>query len=100
MKVNKLDLIGWIITMAEDDLRLEAVNRIRMGVDAELEDSGPCMSITEAARRANVSRTMVYRAVEVGALAASPLYLGGRRRVREADFRRWLAERRGKEERP
>ena len=41
MRVNTLDLIGWIVTMAEDDPRLKAVNRLRLGIEAEIKDVGP-----------------------------------------------------------
>ena len=51
---------------------------------------GPTMNISAAAKRAGVARAMVYRAIAAGALRASPLYPGGRPRVREADFRDWV----------
>ena len=93
MKINKLDLIGWIVMMPEDDRRLDAVNRIRLGLDAELEDAGPCLRVGEAAKRAGISRYTIWRAAKTGALIARPLYPGGARVIRETDFRRWLAGR-------
>ena len=48
------------------------------------------MTITEAAKRASVSRPTIYRAIATGILRAAPLYEGGHPRVREADFQAWL----------
>jgi excisionase family DNA binding protein len=53
-------------------------------------EHGRCLSITEAAQRAGVSRTLIYRAIHMGALKAPPLYQGGNRRIRESDFRHWM----------
>lgn len=51
---------------------------------------GRTYDITQVARIAGVSRQTVHTSLRVGALRATPLYQGGRRRVREADLRLWL----------
>jgi hypothetical protein len=90
--MNKSNLITWLASLSDDDPSLAAVEKIQRG---ELPKSasqtiGRSFSITETARVAGISRQSVHAALRAGALVASPLYAGGRRRVREHDLRRWL----------
>ena len=72
----------------------EKIAALRAAVSALAGDDepteGPTMNISEVAKRAGVARSMVYRAIAAGSLRASPLYPGGRPRVRESDYREWV----------
>lgn len=76
--------------LADDALRAAALAVLRGERSAGFTALGKTYSITGVARIAGVSRQTVHAALRAGALQASPLYSGGRRRVREADLRRWL----------
>jgi excisionase family DNA binding protein len=89
----KSDILIWIASLPEDDLRLAKVDAIRRGDDSIAVGSMRTYSITEVAALTRRSRPTIYRIIKSGALPAAPLYPGGRPRVREADFRRWLENR-------
>ncbi|MDO9542114.1 MAG: helix-turn-helix domain-containing protein, partial [Kiritimatiellia bacterium] len=93
-KVNlKAENIVWMAGLSEDDPRHAKVDAIRRGGENTTEDSGLTYNITEIAQRSRVSRQLVYRAIQTGVLVATPLYPGGRQRIRESDFRHWISAR-------
>lgn len=82
--------------MTAPENRRAASHAALMGESAPESEDGPCFTITDAAKRAGVGRPTLYRAIRAGALVAAPLYAGGRPRIRESDFRRWMNARGGK----
>ena len=91
--MSKAENIVWMAGLPEDDPRHAQVDAIRRGGDSATNDSSLTYNITEIAQRIRTSRQLVYRAIRTGALVASPLYPGGRQRIRESDFRRWISAR-------
>ena len=91
--MSKAENIVWLAGLPEDDPRYAKVDAIRRGVESATEDCGLTYNITEVAQRARTSRPLVYRAISAGVLVAAPLYPGGRPRVRESDYKRWISER-------
>ena len=89
----KAENIVWMAGLPEDDPRHAKVDAIRRGGENTTEDSGLTYNITEIAQRSRVSRQLVYRAIQTGVLVATPLYPGGRQRIRESDFRHWISAR-------
>ena len=87
--MNKATLITWIASLSEDDPDLRILERIR-NHEPPVTILGRTFTITESARIAHVSRQTANAAIGAGALLASPLYRGGRRRVREVDLAAWL----------
>lgn len=90
--MSKVELAAWLLGLPDGDPRLDAVDSIRRGEGRVDDDSTAMgvMTVSEAARRARVSRPTVYEALRRGALTAAPLYSGGRRWIPEAALRRWL----------
>ncbi|MFC1453534.1 helix-turn-helix domain-containing protein [Verrucomicrobiota bacterium] len=89
------DFVSLYATAPED--RKRAALMVAANVLDGSKADGPegTVTITRAAERSNTSRPTVYRAIRCGVLEAPPLYPGGRPRIREADFRRWLNARGG-----
>ena len=88
-KLNKLDLIAWILTLPEDAPHLAAVEAIRRGEISEITDEGQALNITTAAKRVGLSRPCLYRALAAGALRAFYPYIGARPRITEGKKARW-----------
>ena len=91
--ISKSENIVWMAGLPDDDPRHAKIDAIRRGGECATEDSSLTYSITEIAKRARTSRPLIYRAIQTGALVAAPLYPGGRQRIRESDFRRWISAR-------
>lgn len=88
-----LDILVTAWQGADEQLRWAALAILRRQQPLVPATLGRTYSITETGRLAGISRQTVHAALRAGALRASPLYPGGRRRVREADLRVWLAGR-------
>lgn len=90
--MNKSEIITWVAALPENDPNLIAIGKIHRGEKTPVaaQGVGRTYSITETGRLAGISRQSVHTALRAGVLRASPLYPGGRRRVREADLRQWL----------
>lgn len=80
-------LVAWL---AANEARRAAALAVLQGESCAPTTLGRTYGITQVARIAGVSRQTVHAALRVGALRATPLYQGGRRRVREAELRLWL----------
>ena len=91
--MSKAENIVWMAGLPEDDPRYAQVDAIRRGVESLTDGGALTYNITEIAQRARTSRPLIYRAIQTGALVAAPLYPGGRPRIRESDFRRWISAR-------
>jgi len=100
--------------MTSDVLTFESVARLHMRAEPERQQAGLCawaaalggteqaapgegraLTITEAARRAGVSRTLIYRSAAAGALRIFTPYSGANSRLTEGELARWLASRKG-----
>jgi hypothetical protein len=57
------------------------------------EDEGRALNITEAAKRAGLSRPVLYAAAASGALRVFVPYDGARQRVTERELSRWMSRR-------
>jgi excisionase family DNA binding protein len=90
--MSKAELITWLATLPEDSPDLERVAAIRTGAEQAVPGEGRALTITEAARRAGVSRTLIYRSAAAGALRTFTPYCGANSRVTEGELARWLAK--------
>jgi hypothetical protein len=81
---------AWM-TAPED--RRQAAHAALIGSVQATPGEGRALTITEAARRAGVSRTLIYRSAAAGALRMFEPHCGANSRVTEGEPARWLANR-------
>jgi len=98
--VSKAELkaanVEWIATLPANAPEQERVAAIRTGGEqAHAAGEGKARQISEQARNAGTSRTLLYRAIKAGALRAFVPYPGGRQRITDGELWRWLASRKG-----
>jgi excisionase family DNA binding protein len=86
----KPEILVWIAGLPEDAPELLHVNSIRCGDTHAGEDAGPCMTISQVAKRSGFSRPVIYRALACGALKSTIPYPGGRQRISEHDYQQWI----------
>jgi predicted site-specific integrase-resolvase len=55
---------------------------------------GKARTISEQARRAGVSRQLLYRAIRAGALKTFVPYRGGNQRITDGEIAKWMVSRR------
>lgn len=87
--------VEWIATLPADAPEQERVAAIRTGAGPAVASEGKARTITEQAKNAGTSRTLLYRAIRAGALRAFVPYAGGNQRITDGELARWLAGRRG-----
>lgn len=90
---KQAELATWLLGLVDTDPRIDEIDAVRRGDSAAADDSDRLgvLSVSEAARRARVSRPVIYRALHEGVLTAAPLYRGGRKWIPETALRRWLS---------
>jgi hypothetical protein len=85
-------LQAWM-TAPEDRWQAAHAALIGTGAAPAAPGEGRALTITEAARRAGVSRTLIYRSAAAGALRMFEPHCGANSRVTEGEPARWLANR-------
>ncbi len=91
----KSELITWIAGLTDDAPDLLNIDAIRRGIDHQHADDGRAMTITDVAMRSGYARPSIYRAIKAGTLKAFRPYPGGRLRITQGAFSRWMTDRQG-----